>query len=417
MAATYASEVATYTAEAVTDTATFPTPSLGFIPPLTPPPGTAIGKKEPLSLVTHAQYEYGFWLITATVFFLLRTYVRAYVKRQFILEDYLVSLTWMCVVIYIALGYISMAAGAGQHVWNLTMDEESKLFLLLYFQSIHYCSTTTCVKIAILLLYRRIFTTPQHRLKTPFDITILALIATITTYYVIIGFMTAFQCIPPDAVWKPETGDAQCLPHFEVVLDITSVFNVLTDIVILVLPIRAVSKLQLNRMKKFKCIMVFTLGLCGPFFAIVATVIRAQVVQNPDLTAGLLIAPFHSCRELASSLICVCLPEVTPLFNRSLWSQLWGSRKNGTTVRANTSDGETRKSGDIKVFVTKTTTMTSSPMNTPGYIELGDLYQANVTTVARPETPGSKNDGDSGHRQPTTPGSSLQYTTRRVFNP
>ena len=122
--------------------------------------------------------------------------------------------------------------------------------------------------------------------------------------------------------------------------------------------------------------------------AIVSLLLRVKTVDDRDTTRKLMSVPIYCAPEVAAGLMCVCLPEVTPLFKRNLRKELANSRRNGSTTKVISNDEEEGKSGGI--YVTSTTTRTYSPMKTPGYIELDEMYHAGVTSAAHEGTPESK---------------------------
>jgi hypothetical protein len=114
-----------------------------FIPAATPPPGVIAqhhtNHEQPdnvVELLSHVVFALCAFL--TTVLFVLRTYVRAYVKRQFILEDYVVSVAWACFVSYCVLGRISHEFHAGEHIWNLTQPEVNSLVSVLPTRLYHF---------------------------------------------------------------------------------------------------------------------------------------------------------------------------------------------------------------------------------------------------------------------------------------
>jgi hypothetical protein len=126
-----------------------------------------------------------------------------------------------------------------------------------------------------------------------------------------------------------------------------------------------------------------------------AFVARIRTVEDRDVTYKLLSLPIYCAPELAAGLLCVCLPEVTPLFKKKLRKELSNARNYGLADKEISADKEASqdqekgKVGDI--YVTSTTTTTFSPMDTPGYIELDDMYHADVTSSAQSGTPESEN--------------------------
>lgn len=79
-------------------------------------------------------------------------------------------------------------------------------------------------------------------------------------YYTISTFITIFACSPREAIWNPLITDPQCLDNNTVVL-ITCLFNIASDITILLLPARAVWKLRIPTRKKVGIVLLFAIGL------------------------------------------------------------------------------------------------------------------------------------------------------------
>lgn len=101
------------------------------------------------------------------------------------------------------------------------------------------------VKLSILLLYLRVFTIAK-KLRIMTWITIL-----VVTAYSLAGLIgTITRC-------NPSKGACDNVTHLSI---ISSVLNILTDIAILILPIRQVWKLQVSTKQRIGVLFVFALG-------------------------------------------------------------------------------------------------------------------------------------------------------------
>ena len=115
------------------------------------------------------------------------------------------------------------------------------------------------VKAAILLQYTRIFA-PQ-KIVNPFMWVATRYVIVITgIYYTISSMVTLLACKPREAIWNPLITDAQCLDN-DLLVFITCLFNIISDIVILALPARAVWKLRIPSKKKIGIVLLFAIGL------------------------------------------------------------------------------------------------------------------------------------------------------------
>lgn len=115
-----------------------------------------------------------------------------------------------------------------------------------------YGVAITLIKISILLFYRRIFTTPQFRRRTEI------VGALVIAWLFVNNLMAAFQCSPIRKAWLPLT-PGKCLQPLNLIVGFQA-GNTTLDIVILALPIYAVSKLQMSLAKKISVLAIFLLG-------------------------------------------------------------------------------------------------------------------------------------------------------------
>lgn len=171
-----------------------------------------------------------------------------------------------------------LAQGAGVHQWNLPMHNLIGVtyvllppwsFFLglwteffgqwLYVGQIVYAPTIFLVKTALLLQYIRLFA-PQKTVNRFMWYSARIIIVFTGIYYTISTFITIFACSPREAIWNPLITDPQCLDNNTAVL-ITCLFNIASDIIILILPARAVWKLRIPTRKKVGIVLLFAIGL------------------------------------------------------------------------------------------------------------------------------------------------------------
>lgn len=102
------------------------------------------------------------------------------------------------------------------------------------------------------MFYRKIFTTAQFRLRTNIvGILVLA-------WLLVNNLLTALQCRPVKKAWSPLT-PGRCMEPLGIILGLQA-GNIALDIIILTLPIFAVSKLQMSLAKKISVLGIFLLG-------------------------------------------------------------------------------------------------------------------------------------------------------------
>ena len=162
--------------------------------------------------------------------------------------------------------------------------------------SILYGVTICFAKLAVLWLYRRVFS-PQRR--SAFDIVIVGLIIIIILFYTSTTFVKIFECNPRSKIYNPKV-PGSCV-NISMLLNTSGLFNTATDFILVLLPVKAVWNLNTKQHKKILVVLVFTFGLwyvlhtyvrflrtdiqeSAPAFSIVGFVVRVQSSNNPDKT-------------------------------------------------------------------------------------------------------------------------------------
>jgi len=110
-------------------------------------------------------------------------------------------------------------------------------------------------KVAILLLYRRIFS--PHRVVI-LDLSIRLFIVLLCTFYLATNSVKIWEYIPRQRIWDKSV-PGRCV-NVGALLNASGVFNTLTDIIILLMPVKAVWNLKTTYKNKIIIVLVFTVG-------------------------------------------------------------------------------------------------------------------------------------------------------------
>ena len=119
-----------------------------------------------------------------------------------------------------------------------------------------YAPTILFTKTAILLLYRRVFI--PHK-KGVFDWIIRVFIVVLTFFYIADTFAKIWECVPRARIWNKQISGT-CV-NISTLLNTSGIFNMVTDVMILLVPVKAVWNLQMNKQRKIWTVLVFTVGL------------------------------------------------------------------------------------------------------------------------------------------------------------
>lgn len=119
-----------------------------------------------------------------------------------------------------------------------------------------YTWTIMILKISILLQIMRIFVPARRGNELMFWTTTILIGATFV-FYLIEFFLDILKCSPRERAWNP-TIPGHCI--FRTNLIYRASFNVISDVVILALPIAKIWRLQMPRERKIGVSLIFSIG-------------------------------------------------------------------------------------------------------------------------------------------------------------
>ncbi|KAJ2980435.1 hypothetical protein NUW58_g459 [Xylaria curta] len=172
----------------------------------------------------------------------------------------------------------------------------------LYIGYVLYIFLVTTIRFSILLLYRRIFSTPRFRLQT-------LIMMGVSLAWFITSIVFAFTyCIPLEKFWRP-LAPGRCL-NFNLFYFVIGILETAIDLIILVLPVRATFAVQLPLRTKFFVSGIFLLGI----FVIATDVLRIYKIYRPgqiyiEFTESIFWTHIHSL----VAVLCANLPIYKPL--------------------------------------------------------------------------------------------------------
>lgn len=120
-----------------------------------------------------------------------------------------------------------------------------------------YLVSVALLKLSLLALYFRIFPTREFKLAT------YILSGLIILWCIALNCVAIFQCNPVKKSWLP-TSPGTCIDLKAAFIG-NAIPNIITDVVILLLPVRQIWKLQMRPAQRISLIAMFLLGgLCVP---------------------------------------------------------------------------------------------------------------------------------------------------------
>ena len=148
----------------------------------------------------------------------------------------------------IPLAKVSRQSTHGRATPGLTLGKWANIF------EIFYPFLIAITKLSICLQFIQIF--GLNRNKKFWFLQVFILVNLL--YFTATVFITTFQCTPRAKIWNP-TIPGTCL-NYQAFLLVTGIFNVITDALLLVLPIVSIWNLQMSKKRKLGISAVFVVG-------------------------------------------------------------------------------------------------------------------------------------------------------------
>ncbi|KAL7793847.1 hypothetical protein V8C37DRAFT_401700 [Trichoderma ceciliae] len=238
----------------------------------------------------------------ASFFVVLRLFTRYFHTKAFGADDALIVAALALATCMTAAYNGEAGNGFGLHSDQLNAEHKIMAFKWFFVAQILYKITTCLTKMSLGMLYLRIF--PARK----FRIGVLCVMAITVAYTLAAVLMTIFACNPIRKSWI-KTLPGVCVNSISIWYS-TSVLNIVTDILIIGLPINEIRRLQLPLAKKLLLCALFSLGI----FVIACTVIR-MITVSPQTTASdqtyyQAVSNSWTFVETNVGILCACLPIV-----------------------------------------------------------------------------------------------------------
>ncbi|KAL1635933.1 hypothetical protein SLS58_010038 [Diplodia intermedia] len=225
-------------------------------------------------------------------------------KSAFGLDDVLVATAWMITIPLAVSFYIQGKNGMAYSMNEIPLAVYLTGRQWFWASSWMYYLALGLSKLSVTVQFLRIFVTPKTLLVTR------CTIGFVVSWTIISVCVGAFECVPIARYWD-KTIAGRCINGKETFLA-NACMNILTDFIIIGIPVPSLLKLQVGAAKKMGLLFAFSLGLvvCAISVARIPMVTLAFAAGRP----GNLSLMLWSTVELHVSIACACLPSIRPLF-------------------------------------------------------------------------------------------------------
>ncbi|KAK2606307.1 hypothetical protein QQS21_003238 [Conoideocrella luteorostrata] len=258
-----------------------------------------------------------FWVTTGvSIVIIALRFLGRYMRKRTGLDDWMMLITVIHYILFVAILTKVIALGGLRHLFYLTPQERVKAVKWTWICQPFVIMGFATGKLSVgILLYRVIGSTTFWRKWSLCFTVVSALVFSIVNVA-----LTFAQCSPPSALWNPhlvETGEAKCWPpsiqtNFAIFV---SVWNILTDLFLALLPATFLYNLDLTLTKKLGLCVLLGLGITAAVFASVKTMFLTSLNERSDITWETYNLYVWSGLELFVIIVCGSVPPIKPVYD------------------------------------------------------------------------------------------------------
>ncbi|KAF2466687.1 uncharacterized protein BDR25DRAFT_163487, partial [Lindgomyces ingoldianus] len=250
-------------------------------------------------------------VIFSTLFVGLRYYARHLTQTKFGVEDVIIPFAYIAELGLCITGIVMVRkASTGRHMAYVEMTDPARInehYKGIMVNEMLHLPAVAFPKLVVVLLYLRVFTNKWARMAT------WALIYIIIATWISYTVAACFQCTPFAFNWDKTIPGGRCF-NIYVFSQSSSVPNIVTDVAVLILPIRTVMDLKVSIGRKIGLLLIFLTGSVGIIASIIRTVVFATTDPLVDVTFTHTELVNWTIIEPGMYLLAACALSFKPLF-------------------------------------------------------------------------------------------------------
>ncbi|VUC28230.1 unnamed protein product [Clonostachys rosea] len=270
----------------------------------------------------------GFGGALSLLFFGQRMYVKLFLAGGVQLDDVLLIISVL--MVFATSGFtLHMFANAigGAHAWEISITDYNRFLLDTYIAAFLYPICGSFAKLSLLVFYLQL--SPQKWFK----MATWATIAIIIGYTIGINLPLIFACQPIQKSWDATITHGHCL-NLPSLYIATAVANIVSDIILFILPLPMVVGLHIPRRQKIGLVIIFGIGSLTVITSIVRVSLLPQMLNNPDGPWMVGVVSVWTQVEGYLIVMCASLPTFRK-FVRHVAPKLLGESRYGSKTKTN----------------------------------------------------------------------------------
>ncbi|KAL1612154.1 hypothetical protein SLS60_000378 [Paraconiothyrium brasiliense] len=273
------------------------------IPLMTPPNGQKPDFNAPAHAAKSLIVLNAVWLALMIIVVFVRFVSRQWISRQkFALDDGLCLLATAGSIVHSALLITNSKHGYGQHMYNIRLISMTKPRLVQFLVvEVIYIIIIYFVKLSLLALFHRLFSVSKSsRILVYVGV---AFCTIITIPFFGVAITRTVRCAGPNVL-----NEAVCHAKITGLTNVLySALNVVSDFYILLIPMRQLKGLHMNKHRKIGLIALFMIGFVACAMSVIRLGFFAHEFGNADQFYSIALVSHFTTVEINLAIMCGCL--------------------------------------------------------------------------------------------------------------
>ncbi|KAK5988317.1 hypothetical protein PT974_12467 [Cladobotryum mycophilum] len=287
-------------------------------PALTPPHGVEPNFDHPSNMNAGAQAIISICFIVTTLLVVIRFWVRILMNKH--LKDWRVEdfLMFFAYGLYVGIVYIlyrmTINLGFFVHQWDVQWKNMSEYLYLIHVMSNLYIGVVMSLKAAIILEWVSVFV--PKGVRNTFFWVYHGLLSFNVLFYLSVLVAINLRCRPFRRIWEL-TIEGKCydIKYFELT---SATINLVSDMLMLLLPQRVIWRLQMSKPKKIGVSIVFAIGLLAVVSGALRLYSAVMFYKSPDSTYLSSSFSLWTLAEMTLIFVILCVPSLV-----KFWNNVW----------------------------------------------------------------------------------------------
>ncbi|KAI9679926.1 MAG: hypothetical protein M1817_004941 [Caeruleum heppii] len=246
-------------------------------------------------------------MVLSSIAVTLRLWSRKLRKMEWAADDYTIIIALFLILgANVCLLLMIYRFGWGRHMSILPESQLIPCFKSNYAFNLLYTTGYPLSKVSLALFYRRLFVQRWFRCLC------WVMIACFVSYSIATVIIDVQLVLPINAYWDFTVTPTKSLDGNSLFMA-NAAFNIITDILLLIMPLAVIWRLQMSVQQKIGVSVIFAMGI----FTCIASIMRLvlyQGIKGNDITFIFGPTGWWTSAEVFLGIICACLPTFRPLF-------------------------------------------------------------------------------------------------------